>query len=260
MTAFHVPIERLELFLFLLTRCSGVFVFTPFLGSVSVPVPVRISLSFAISYLISLGSIVHLVPIPLTLLSLLFGLAGELAVGMVIGFSAHLVLAGLQYSGQLIGFQIGLSFVNAVDPGTSNRSTTLEILQNFLGLMLFLGFNGHHWFIEAIARSWVFLPPYGMHISGSFLVRLTTMFGNIFIIGFQVAAPVMAVIILTDLGLGMVGRTAPQIHILVIGFPLKVLVGLSSLGLILYFLPTAMRSYSTHFYRNMYELLHLLGW
>ena len=259
MNGLDVPLERIPALLFLLTRCSGIFIFTPFLGNVSAPLPVRILLSCVISYLLVLASPSFLPPIPMDFWSLLIGLGGELLVGMVIGFAAHIVFAGLQYSGQLIGFQIGLSFVNAVDPSTSNRSTTLAIYQNFLGMMLFMGFNGHHWFIDAIARSTGILPPFGMHLSGPFMLRITELIGRIFIIGFQVAAPILVVLLLTDLGLGLVGRTAPQIHILVIGFPLKVLVGLSTLGLILYFLPTAMRGFSTALFRDINDLIMLLG-
>jgi flagellar biosynthetic protein FliR len=258
MTGFDVPIEKIQLSLFLLTRCSGIFIFTPFLGSVSAPMPARIILSFSLSYLLTLATPLMSLPVTLNLPLLLLGLVEELVIGMVIGFAAHIVFAGLQYSGQLIGFEIGLSFVNAVDPATSNRSTTLAIFQNYLGVMLFLGFNGHHWFIEAIARSVVLFPPFGVHLNGQFMIKIAELIGRVFVIGFQVAAPVTAVILLTDLGLGMIGRTAPQIHILVIGFPLKVLVGLSSLGLILYFLPTLIRSYSLLLYRDVYQLIQMM--
>ena len=259
MNGFEVPIEKIQVSLFLLTRCSGIFIFTPFLGSVSAPIPVRIILSFSLSYLLTLASPLISLPANLNLALLLLGLAEELVIGMVIGFTAHILFAGLQYSGQLMGFQIGLSFVNVVDPATSNRSTTLALFQNYLGLMLFLGFNGHHWFIETIARSVVLIPPFGVHLNGQFMIEVAKLIGKVFVIGFQVAAPVVAVILLTDLGLGMIGRTAPQIHILVIGFPLKVLVGLSSLGLILYFLPTVIHSYSLGLYRDAYYLIQLMG-
>ena len=259
MNGFDVPIEKIQVSLFLLTRCSGIFIFTPFLGNVSAPMPVRIILSFSLSYLLTLATPLMNLPATMSLPLLLIGLAEELIIGMVIGFAAQIIFAGLQYSGQLIGFQIGLSFVNAIDPSTSNRSTTLAIYQNFLGTMLFLGFNGHHWFIDAIARSIVLLPPFGVHLNGQFMLKITELAGKIFVIGFQVAAPVVAVILLADLGLGMIGRTAPQIHILVIGFPLKVLVGLSSLGLILYFFPTVVREYSLSSYRDIHLLLQLMG-
>jgi flagellar biosynthetic protein FliR len=253
-----IPIGQLYAFLFLFTRASGIFIFTPFLGNFLVPAAVRVLLSLTIAYLFSLASALPQIPAEMSLLSLTLGLAGELAVGMVIGFASHAVFAGLQYAGQLLGFQIGLSFVNAVDPQTSNRSTTFSIYMNFLGLMLFLGFNGHHWFIEAIGKSLTVLPPYSMRFSGSFIAHLTVLVGKIFVIGFQIAAPLLAVLLLTDVVLGIIGRSAPQVHIMVIGLPLKVLVGMAGMGLMLYFLPTAMRGYSGQMFREMLVFLQLM--
>ena len=253
-----IPIGQLYAFLFLFTRASGIFIFTPFLGNFLVPTPVRILLSLTIGYLFSLASLMPQIPTELSLISLTLGLAGELAVGMVIGFAAHAVFAGLLYAGQLLGFQIGLSFVNAVDPQTSNRSTTLSIYINFLGMMLFLGFNGHHWFIEAIGKSLTILPPYSIRFTGGFIAHLTVLVGKIFVIGFQIAAPLLAVLLLTDVVLGIIGRSAPQVHIMIIGLPVKVLVGMLGMGLMLYFLPTAMRSYSAQMFRDMLVFLQLM--
>jgi flagellar biosynthetic protein FliR len=258
MNSFDIPIRQLHSFLFLLSRCSGIFIFTPFLGNFLVPVPVRILLSVAVSFLFSLAASTPEVPLALTMPSLAIGLGGELAVGMVLGFAAHTVFAGLQYAGQLLGFQMGLSYVNSVDPQTSNRSTTLSIYENYLGMMLFLGFNGHHWFIEAIGKSLSVLPPFSMKFSGSFVAHITAMLGKIFVIGFQIAAPLLAVLILTDVVLAMIGRSAPQVHIMIIGFPLKVLVGISGMGLTLYFFPVAMRNFTAQLFREMMRLLPLM--
>lgn len=257
MNSFDVHIEQIHNFIFLLTRCSGLFIFTPFLGNFLVPLPARILLSFALSYLFSLSAPM-MIKAPLTMSALLPGLAGEFAVGMVIGFAAHTVFAGLQYAGHLISLQIGLSFVNTVDPQTSNRSTTFSIYENFLGMMLFLGFNGHHWFIEAIGKSLSLLPPYSMRFGGEFITQTIVLLGRVFVIGFQVSAPVVAILILTDTVLGLIGRNAPQIHIWIIGAPIKVLVGLSAMGFTLYFLPMAMRGFSAQLYRELNVLLHLM--
>lgn len=253
-----IPIGQLYAFLFLFSRTSGIFIFTPLLGNFLVPTAVRVLLSLTIAYLFSLASSLPQSSPETSLLSLAVGLGGELAVGMAIGFAAHSVFAGLQYAGQLLGFQMGLSYVNTVDPQTSNRSTTFSILMNFLGMMLFLGFNGHHWFIEAIGKSLTVLPPYSMRFTGSFIAHLTVLVGKIFVVGFQVAAPLLAVLLLTDVVLGIIGRSAPQVHIMIIGLPLKVLVGMAGLGLILYFLPTAMRGYSGQMFREMLVFLQLM--
>jgi flagellar biosynthetic protein FliR len=254
----EIRYDQLLAFLFLLSRCSGIFVVAPFLGNFNVPVQVRVLLSVAISYLFALSFQLPEPAVPWTLTYILLGLAGELIVGMAIGFAAQVLFAGLECAGQIIGFQMGLSLVNTVDPETSNRSTTLSAYQSQLGLMLFLGINGHHWFIQAIAESFRVLPPYSMGISQQFISKLTDLAAQIFVIGFQIAAPVTAVLILTDIALGFIGRSAPQIHILVIGFPLKILAGISALGLVLYFFPAAMRMYSLRLQHDLGIVIQLL--
>jgi len=254
----EIPTEQLFAFLLILARCSGIFVFTPFFGSLNVPVQARIILSVVISYLFALGHQLSSFPTPVTLPAVLLGMTGELIVGMAIGFVAHALFAGLQYAGQIMGFQIGLSFVNAVDPQTSSRSTTLSVYQTEIGLMLFLGLNAHHWFIRAIGNSLTVLPPYSMHVGQQFVLKLSDIVAQVFVIGFQVAAPVTAVLILTDITLGLIGRSAPQVHILVIGFPLKILAGITALGLALYFFPLAMRGYAGRLQQDLDVIIRLL--
>ncbi len=258
MTPFDVPIGTLHAFLLLFARASGIFIFTPFLGNALVPQQVRILLSLTLSFLFAIAGAAPALPPPPTIAQMTISLAGELAVGIVIGFAAHTVFAGLLYAGHLVGFQMGLSYVNSIDPQTSNRSTTLSIFQNYLGMMLFLGFNGHHWFVEAVGKSLSILPPYSMRFNGSFIVQIAAMVGKIFVIGFQFAGPLLAVMILTDVVLGIIGRSAPQVHIMIIGLPLKVLVGISGMGLMLYFLPVAMRRVSAQLFREMFGLLQLM--
>ena len=250
--------EQLLTLLLLLVRCSGIFVFTPFLGSVNIPIQVRVLLSFALSYLLALNFQAPVTTHSWSMIAILLGLAGELLVGMVLGFAAYAIFAGLQFAGQLISFEIGLSLVNTIDPQSSSRSATLSVYQNYLGVMLFLGFDGHHWFIQAIQSSLAIVPPYSMSLNGALVRKMVGLTAQLFVIGFQVAAPVTAVIVLTDFVLGLIGRSAPQIQILIIGFPIKILTGLSALGLTLYFLPAAMRVYAAQLHSDFGLLIQLL--
>jgi flagellar biosynthetic protein FliR len=254
----QIPTEQLLSFLFVLARTSGIFVFTPFFGSLNIPAQPRIVLSVVISYLFALGTPLKNLPSTLNLSNLLIGILGELVVGMAIGFVAHALFAGLQYAGQIVGFQIGFSFVNAIDPQTASRSTTLSVFQNQLGLMLFLGLNAHHWFIRAIGTSLTVLPPFSIHIGREFIGKMVDLGAQIFVIGFQIAAPVTAVLLLTDVALGLIGRSAPQVHIMIIGFPLKVMVGIAAVGMGLYFFPSAMRIYTGHLQQDLETVIRLL--
>jgi flagellar biosynthetic protein FliR len=251
MIALNIQESGIVSMLLILARCSGIFVFTPFLGSANIPVQARVVLSFVISYVFSLS--VSLPPIPYvpSITSLLFGVAGELFIGLVIGFAAHALFAGLQFAGQLIGFHMGLSLVNTIDPQSATRSTALAVYQNYLGTMIFLGLNGHHWIIRAVYNSLTVVPPYSIGLNAELMQRLVGFTSQLFVIGFELAAPVVAVVFLTDFVMGVIGRSAPQLQIMMIGLPLKVLVGLSGLGLALYFFPAAMRTHFGQFHGDL---------
>jgi flagellar biosynthetic protein FliR len=259
MSVFEFRLEQIQLFILLVTRASGVFIFTPILGTFNVPQQVRVILSIAVGYFLTLSATGINLQVPFTLGNIFIGMVEELVIGMVMGYAAYALFAALQFAGHMMGFQIGLSFVNSVDPTTSNRSTTIAVYYNFLGMMFFLGFNGHHWFIESIAKSLSIIPPYALHLHTGFLNQLMILTGKMFVVGFQVAAPVVTVLLLTDVALGIAGRTAPQIHILVIGFPLKVLVGIMCLGMGLIFLPQVLRNNSAQLSHDLNSLLHLMG-
>jgi len=255
MIALNIQESGIVSMLLILARCSGIFVFTPFLGSVNIPAQARVILSFAVSYVFSLSFTLPPLPFLPSITSLLFGIAGELFIGVVIGFAAHALFAGLQFAGQMIGFHIGLSLVNTIDPQSSTRSTALSVYQNYLGTMLFLGLNGHHWIIRAIYNSLTVVPPYSAGLRTQLFQRLVAFTSQLFVIGFELAAPVVAVVFLTDFIIGVIGRSAPQLQIMIIGLPLKVLVGISGLGLALYFFPAAMRMHFSQFHTDLDGLI-----
>jgi flagellar biosynthetic protein FliR len=102
------------------------------------------------------------------------------------------------------------------------------------------------------------LPPFTIHVGREFVFKMADLSAQVFVIGFQIAAPVTAVLILTDVALGLIGRSAPQVHILVIGFPMKILVGIGALGMGLYFLPAAMRVYTGRLQYDLETIIRLL--
>jgi flagellar biosynthetic protein FliR len=139
-----------------------------------------------------------------------------------------------------MGFQIGFSIVNIIDPQTQVKTSVISILQNFLGLSFFLLINGHHWFFIALGESFQFLPFGGVQLQGSLMEELIRLSAQMFVAGVQIAAPVIAVTICSDVVIGIIGRAAPQINILIVGMPIKTLVGLSGMSVAFYFLPDAL--------------------
>ncbi len=237
------PLELTEGFIFVLIRVSSILMLVPVFGDARIPAAVKWGLSLMISFiifpLVRAGFPAGVTIDPLTLLS---GIGGEMLIGITIGFAARLVFSGIQIAGEILGFQMGFSFASVADPMTNIQVTLISELHYLLGLMLFMSVNAHHIFISAIADSYGLFPPLGVHFAGSFFQGILIIFREIFVIAIKISAPVMAVLFFSNIAMGMVARTVPQMNVFAINFPLQIGIGLLFIGLAApVFVKTAMR-------------------
>ncbi len=252
-------LEPLVAFLLVLSRVAGLMVFTPVLGGVGIAPQIRTGLVLGLTLLLYPAVGTEVEPVAPGTLSLLLAIATELLVGLLLGLLGHLFLAALQFSGQLMGFQIGFAVINVIDPQTQVEAPVLAILQNLMGVLIFLSLNAHHWFIQAIVDSYGILPGRSFSLSPAATGELLEVFGQIFAVGFRLAAPVILTLAIMDIFIGTIGRAAPQIHILIVGMPLKILGGLLLLG---FTAPVMVRFAGEHMsqlHGRLYRLLQLLG-
>jgi flagellar biosynthetic protein FliR len=128
-----------------------------------------------------------------------------------------------------------------------------------MGLLLFLLINGHHWFLLAINESFGVLPVGGIQISGSVIEQLIYLSGQVFVIGLRISGPVLVVSIIADVVMAIIGRAAPQIHILIVSMPLKILVGFGCLSLSFYFLPHYLESVYTSLFKTLFSFVRVMN-
>jgi flagellar biosynthetic protein FliR len=114
---------------------------------------------------------------------------------------------------------------------TSEQVSIITELQYLIALLVFLAVNAHHIFFSAIIQSYSILNPLAFHFSGPLMQTVLNCSKEMFIIAVKLAAPLMAVMLFTNVGLGIVARTVPQINIFIVGMPLQIAVGLIFLGL-----------------------------
>lgn len=243
MESFFFSEEWLLKAILIWVRTSTIFLIAPFFGQAMVPIRVRILLSLGIS--LSLAHVIA-VQVPASLGSvtaLSVALVMQVMVGLILGFAALIVFSGIQVAGSVVATQAGFSLINIIDPQTSVENSIISVFLNSLALTLFLAWNGHHLILRALAKSfsiqdWPFQAP--AHDLWLSLAHLT---GQVFLIGVQVAAPLYGLMVITDLLISMAGKIAPQIPILIIGFPLKLLMGIMGLSLCLYLLPALLERF-----------------
>jgi flagellar biosynthetic protein FliR len=236
------PTDEIIRYVIVLTRISGIMIFAPFFSNQSFPIQIRIAFTLMASFVLAPSLPLKNIPSDLDLGSISTVLMNEILVGVVLGLAALCVFAGLQFAGQVISFQFGFSLINVIDPQTNVQSTAFSFFFNYIGLLMFLSISGHHWFLLAINESFSYLPVGGLHIQGPLIEFLVRLSAQILVIGLRIAGPVIAVTVIIDIILGIIGRTAPQINILIEGMPLKLLIGFSCLSFSFYFFPRYLES------------------
>lgn len=153
----------------------------------------------------------------------------EILVGIFLGFIAYLFFTVVQIAGSFVDIQIGFGIANVFDPLTGASSPILGNLKYMIAMLLFLSLNGHHLLLKAIMESYEWIPLsnelFTKIYNGQITEFVIKSFSTVFALSFQMAAPLIAALFLTDVGLGLLARVAPQFNILVIGAPLKMLIG-----------------------------------
>lgn len=198
----------------------------PILGVRTVPSPVRvaIALCFATAMMPTIRAAGAVAPS--TPVTLAFALAIEILVGLLLAFAAVTVFATVQFAGEMIGVQMGLALANVVDPTSNMQISTVSQVFNLIAVLLFLAVDGPVNLLRAFAQGYEAMPP------GAFVPTPESMFeaiaqvGTLFSVAVRIALPVITALMLVSLTLGVLGRTVPQMNLLVVGFPVKILVGI----------------------------------
>ena len=222
---------QFQSFVLIMMRVSPILFMMPILSSSVMPNLLKISLMLAVSLLL-----LPLVKIDLRLFPsdpYQFGLfmIAELMVGFVLGLSINLIFAGIQLAGELAGYQMGLAMATILDPQSGMDTTLIAQFYYLLGLLIFLSVDGHHWFIRALFQSFSVLSPGEFHLKIGLYHHFLKLSAKMFIIAIKMIAPIMAVLIFTQIALGMIAKMVPQMNVLMTSFPLTICLGLIFLGL-----------------------------
>jgi len=216
----------------LFVRAVGMIALLPAISSEPIPVQVRIAIAGFLAYAAS--GWVHLQggP-PADIASLVIIMIHELLIGLLLGFGARLVFYAVEFAGALLSTEMGLTMSTHIDP-ISNRSTTsVGSLVNYLAIVLFFLSNCHHAVILAFLRSFdvapLGVPTFTRNVAEFFVIQT----GNIFLVALQMAAPIMAVNFTVTFTFAILGKAAPGMSVFTESFSVRILAGLTLLGLTL---------------------------
>jgi flagellar biosynthetic protein FliR len=230
LSGFPQLLEHIPGLLLVACRLGGLVLFSPVLASAAVPVRVRAGLAFLIAAAAypTLNAKLDLgVPPDLDLLMLAGLVAREAAIGAVIGWLATLPLLIAQYAGQIIGTQLGLGFAEIYDPNTDSSAEVIGQILTWLAIVAFLALGGHVWVFLAVLRTFDYVPLGGFSVDQDLLSLVVGILLSTLELGLRLCLPVLAMVFLESLALGFMSKTTPQINILSLGFPLRILAGIT---------------------------------
>lgn len=232
-----VPVPELTVaFLLVFARVGTLVMLLPAFGERPIPSRVRLTLALLLT-LVMLPLVGGLFGAPAGPAGPIGTLVGEIAVGLVLGLAARMVMAALQTAGTVIAGQLGLSFATTIDPTIGGQDASLSNFLSLLGVTLIFAADLHHLVIAAIRDSYTLLPPVGLPDTGDAARLAVAAVGRGFSLGVRIAAPFIAFGLLFNLGLGILSRLMPQMQVFFLGVPLTILVGmlilLATLGLMM---------------------------
>ncbi|MHB8073729.1 flagellar biosynthetic protein FliR [Desulfosporosinus fructosivorans] len=248
---------NISLFILILSRWAGMIMLAPVFGARGVPALVRLGLAASITVIVYPLISAAKPSIPIELLPYIAVVIKEVLVGLVIGFLIYTLTAILQGAGQLIDFQMGFTMGAAIDPVYGVQSPMMGNFQVILTTMLLLATNSHHYLIAAMLKSYAYIPINPSNLPSNYLYY-AQLVSNVFTLSIQLAMPIFGALLVSDIGVGLLSRTVPQLNIFSIVFPVKIIFGFIILFLAIPFFGESV----THLFNtNMAWILKLYqGW
>jgi flagellar biosynthetic protein FliR len=210
-------------FLWPFMRLSAFVMASPLWGHSSAPRQVKIGLTALICVAIT----PTLPPMPEAPIMSWAGLGimvEQVMIGAAMGVVMHVIFATVQAAGDFIALQMGLGFATFFSPDTGTNTMILARVFYMITLLMFLAMNGHLLALEILVNSFTTLPiGAGVNLEA---FELLARFGNtIFVLGLKLALPVVSALLIINLSLGILNRSAPQLTVFSIGFPMSLTAG-----------------------------------
>jgi len=240
----------------LAARFSGIAL-APIFNARNIPVTWKAAFVLFVTYFGWLMGLTANYTSPSQALAFILVLFAEILLGIVLSLTAQFLFGAIQLAGQLIDTQMGFGIMNVVDPMSGAQAPMLGNFKYILAMMVFLQIDGHHLFLQAIYDSYQTIPIGQFGISGSVIQLLLQFFGEVFIIGLKLSLPIVGSLLITDVIMGIMSRTVPQMNIFMVGMPAKIILGF---GVLLVTLPLyiyLLNAMFEHLFSQIYQLLRV---
>jgi flagellar biosynthesis protein FliR len=235
----HIDIGWLMASLLVTARVAGATMIAPVLGPTQIPAMARVVLVIGLSAFIVAALPITATQVPDNVFALAAAALGEVVYGLAFAFGFIVAYAATQVAGRALDVQVGFGAAAVLNPATRAFSPLLGSVFGMLMIATFLALDGHLLLIKALAASIATAPP-GSVLTDLPAAAIVNHSAATFTFGLALAAPVMFMLLLADLAMAVFARSMPQLNVFVLGFAVKIVLGLTGLALAVRFAGAAL--------------------
>jgi len=208
-------------------RIGALMSMAPFFGDEGLSV--RSKAALTVTFTILLLPVHRPQIIPVTIGGWLQAAVGETILGLSMALAVNLVFEAARLAGQIMGFQLGYSLVNIIDPQTSVDTPVMSVFTYTFALLIFLQLNVHHWILRGLAHSYEVVAPGQAVLTLSGTSALLHGAVGLWRAAVQISAPLVATALTIDVLLAFVAKASPQLPVLLVGMAIKAMAGFAVL-------------------------------
>ncbi|MBN2036811.1 MAG: flagellar biosynthetic protein FliR [Chitinispirillaceae bacterium] len=256
-------LDTIEMFLLMFVRVITIIMLLPIFGAWAIPAQIKVALSLFLTIVLFMSMPeARTVALPehhsfIYFVSLVFK---EILIGLVMGYTSIFLFAAVHFAARLVDIEMGLGMVELIDPMSEEQVTAIGQLWIVVFTIMLLLINGHYFFLLAIQKSYALIPVLGLDFkAGPLAQHFVTMAGEVFVLAVKMSAPIYVALILTEMALGVVARTVPQINIFFVGLPLKIMLGLMTAVFVFPMIGTLFRKMFEGLIKDIWSVLYLMA-
>jgi flagellar biosynthetic protein FliR len=219
------------IFFLLFSRIGGLMAFFPFFSHMAIPVSVKTVFTIYLTFLFF--PVVHFDVTTFDIGSLVMMVLSEFTLGFIAGLALNLIFGALGIAGMQVSMVMGFSMATVMDPTTQTNSPIISQIFTLLAILILLAIDGHHLMLLFLSESITHLELGTFYPQEFMWNYLSNGFTHMFVMGFIIAFPIIAISLLSDVIFGMLMKTMPQFNLLVVGFPIKIFLSIAVLMAVL---------------------------
>ena len=233
-----VSTSLLVAFLLATVRTSAWLVIVPAFGSRAIPTLPKVGLAMALAFPVA-GRLAPQAPQP-QVAPMLTAILTNVAAGLTLGVVTLVLFSAIRGAGELIDYFGGFALTQAFDPMQVQNASVFGRFNDLLAVTLLFATNGYLIIVRGLLSSYDAFPLRARPPLAALADLLTKDVTTFMVSAIEVAGPLLAVLVAADVGLGLLTKAAPTLNVFSLGFPLKIFVTISLIGLTFVAMPAAL--------------------